>query len=504
MRQQGCRRSRRSRWALVRRCVSRCLLGMLTGCQGPATLYHAQPGDVCLSRRLVIAQQLVSDSAVAVARHPLRSGQQLCCEAADHLRAWAEGGFGKRLVVPLLGEPPPLVDNSQSLDLAALEEELYRLTGRDLQPAEVKLFIEGGDALAFLEHKIGKAVHRIDVIMFYWDNDEVGRQLAARLAARAGPDLLVRILIDGGGNQFFGEPNSAGASDVNAAVAALAYNPYVQVIRIRNPFARYDHRKVVLIDGCWAWTGGRNFSRQAFRASHDLSFSIAGPLVEELQDIFDQRWEQQGGEPGSSRHRVASSRQQAAGNNCNEQQQPLTQTINQPNAQGRLLHSTPTRREFARAIYEAVDRAKHHIYVENVYLSDSLLIYKLIQARQRGVDVRVALTFTSGTCTIDGSNRVVANRLVRAGVRVFVNPGMTHVKALCVDGCWAYLGTGNFDPLSFRHNHEVGLALCDCPLVQELEERLFQPDFCPLWELAQPVPLHPGDCLSELVAGLWL
>jgi cardiolipin synthase len=342
-------------------------------------------------------------------------------------------------------------------------------------------------------------------MMFCWDNDEVGRELATKLAARASPDLVVRILIDGGGNQYFGEPESAGASEVNAVVTALARKPYVQVIRVRNPFGRYDHRKLVLIDGCWAWTGGRNFCRQAFHACHDLSFSIAGPLVKELQDCFDQRWEQQGGEPGTSRRLAAGRAHRGADNERKGQAEGRASAeLTQPNARGRLLHSTPSRRELATGVYEAVDHAKHHIFVENVYLSDSLLIYKLAQARRRGVDVRVALTFNSGTCSINGSNRVVANRLVRAGVRVFVNPGMTHVKALCVDGSWAYLGTGNFDPLSFRHNHEVGLAFSDCPVIKELEQRLFQPDFNPLWELTEPAPLEHGDGLSELIASVWL
>ena len=54
---------------------------------------------------------------------------------------------------------------------------------------------------------------------------------------------------------------------------------------------------------------------------------------------------------------------------------------------------------------------------------------------------------------------MTANRLLRAGVRVYLYPGMTHVKATTVDGLWAYLGTGNFDALSLRHNRELGLAV---------------------------------------------
>ena len=53
---------------------------------------------------------------------------------------------------------------------------------------------------------------------------------------------------------------------------------------------------------------------------------------------------------------------------------------------------------------------------------------------------------------LDMANRATVNRLLRAGIRVYLFPGQTHVKAMSVDGVWAYLGTGNFDPLSLRHN----------------------------------------------------
>jgi phosphatidylserine/phosphatidylglycerophosphate/cardiolipin synthase-like enzyme len=175
-----------------------------------------------------------------------------------------------------------------------------------------------------------------------------------------------------------------------------------------------------------------------------------------------------------------------------------------PNARARLIHAEPGRPQLAQVLYHAVARACQHVYVENVYFCDSRLVYKLIQARRRGVDVRVVLSFADCTSVINRANRVVANRLLRAGVRVFVNPGMTHVKALAVDGCWAYLGTGNFDALSLRHNRELGLAVSGCPLVAELEQRVFLPDFCPAWELHQPLPLTLADYLSEIAASLCL
>jgi phosphatidylserine/phosphatidylglycerophosphate/cardiolipin synthase-like enzyme len=99
------------------------------------------------------------------------------------------------------------------------------------------------------------------------------------------------------------------------------------------------------------------------------------------------------------------------------------------------------------------------------------------------------------------ANRAVANRLLKAGVRVYVYPGMTHAKALAVDGVWAYCGTGNFDPLSFRHNRELGLAVGGGPFIAELEDRLFLADFRPEWELTEPLPVTAFDRLLDFLAG---
>ncbi|HEX4589495.1 MAG TPA: phospholipase D-like domain-containing protein, partial [Gemmataceae bacterium] len=153
-----------------------------------------------------------------------------------------------------------------------------------------------------------------------------------------------------------------------------------------------------------------------------------------------------------------------------------------------------------RLVYDAVDKARHHVYVENPYFGDNHLLYLLAQARHRGADVRVVLTLDSGSPIYDRSNKVTANRLLAAGCRVYLYPGVTHVKALAVDGVWAYTGSGNFDNLSLRHNREAGVAVSDGPFLDEFEDRVFDVDFNPEWELTSPLDVSPLDYLYELIA----
>jgi len=472
-------------------------LALLTGCRGAATPYASDPGSFTSTRSAVLTRQVMADSAMEVANRPLATTWHFFHETAEHLTALTTGEFGKRVMLPFYGTPYPLPTTNETLDLARFDAELQQITGESVQPTNLQLQVSGDESLDALEKLIGQATSHIDVIMFQWESDKLGQAIAARLAAVAGPNLKVRILIDGGGNMFFSEPEDADAVAVNRVIHNLAQHPYIEVVRIRNPFARYDHRKLVIIDGRLAWTGGRNFCSCAFFEHHDLSFVLTGPLVGQMQQRFETYWEEQGGQTSAPPSPTVTRAQ------INE----ITIAAVAPapaNSQARLLDSEPGNRQLASAIYEAVDRARHHIYVENVYLTDSRLVVKLAEARRRGVDVRVVMTVESTSPTINQSNRVVANRLLQAGIRVYLYPGMTHVKAVAVDGVWAYLGTGNLDPLSLRHNHELGFSITGRQVIVDLEQRLFLPDMRPEREMHEPLHMSFQDWLSEWAASICL
>jgi cardiolipin synthase len=456
------------------------LLFAASGCQAPPV----QPADdTDSSRNAVLARQLVVDTAVVATAHPIQAGYSLLTEPFDYLRAAAVGAFCKRILLPLTPDPSPLDPARPRLDPVALEQELRRVARNELQPADPQLFVSGSEALVALHDMIDQATQRIDVLMFQWDDDELGQDIASRLAARASPTLRVRVLVDGGGNLIESSPRDASAAEINRVVCWLARQPYVEVLRTRDPAARFDHRKLVVTDGRLAWSGGRNFTRASFSEYHDLSYTVAGPLAAEMDHVFEDFWRRQGGRAGT----------------------PLPDPP-EPEVDGhaRMVRTRPVCRELAEVLYLAVDQAQHHVFLENPYFSDPRLIAKLARARQRGADVRVVLTINSDSELINRSNKVIVNRLLGAGIRIYLYPGMTHVKALSVDGCWAYVGTGNFDALSLRHDRELGVAVGAGPMIDNLEERLFLPDFRPEWELTHPLPLTGSEYLDEIIASLFL
>jgi cardiolipin synthase len=128
------------------------------------------------------------------------------------------------------------------------------------------------------------------------------------------------------------------------------------------------------------------------------------------------------------------------------------------------------------------------------------VLYELAKARRRGVDVRVILPVEGDTGIMNKSNVVAANTLLENGARVYIYPGMSHVKAAIYDG-WACLGSANFDKLSFRVNKELNLGVSDAGFVDVLRREVFAADMALSVELTEPLPENLSNTLASIIAG---
>ena len=161
-----------------------------------------------------------------------------------------------------------------------------------------------------------------------------------------------------------------------------------------------------------------------------------------------------------------------------------------------LLYTRNFDSEIYRAQVEAIRRSQSYILIENSYFSDDLITYELAKARRRGVDVRVILPADGNHESLHASNQVAINTLLDNGIRVYIYPGMTHVKAAIFDG-WACVGSANFDKLSLEVNKELNLATSDRATVKELLERVFMPDLASSHEVTDRVGVTFAQVLAE-------
>ena len=165
----------------------------------------------------------------------------------------------------------------------------------------------------------------------------------------------------------------------------------------------------------------------------------------------------------------------------------------------RVLKTVPGNSQIYKAQMEAIRRAKRYIYIENLYFSNKLFLQELINARQRGVDVRVVMPLKGNWGILSEAAMVTANKMFDAGIRVYMYPRVTHTKAAVYDG-WACVGSANFDKLSFRVNEEINLGYSDPEAVQELVERLFETDFETATEMTERFDMNALNGLAEIIA----
>jgi phosphatidylserine/phosphatidylglycerophosphate/cardiolipin synthase-like enzyme len=89
--------------------------------------------------------------------------------------------------------------------------------------------------------------------------------------------------------------------------------------------------------------------------------------------------------------------------------------------------------------------------------------------------------------------------MLRHGIRVYLYPGMTHVKAAVYDG-WACLGSANLEKMSLRISQELDIAFSDPATVAELNRQLFTADFQRSRELTEPLTLNWLDPVIKAFA----
>jgi cardiolipin synthase len=143
-----------------------------------------------------------------------------------------------------------------------------------------------------------------------------------------------------------------------------------------------------------------------------------------------------------------------------------------------LLSSPETGASSVRTMYYlSIVCARESIYIANPYfVPDPVAIETLIEAKRRGVDVRVMVSGIRNDNWLARHNSVrLYGRLLEAGIEIQeFNRTMLHHKTMVVDRRWITVGTTNFDNRSFMHNEESNVNAMDAVLAQELHATFLQ------------------------------
>ena len=453
----------------------------------PAVLYDVTERGLMLSTTAQgLSALLLEGHVVALIKNPVSSVARLGDLAVQTLLRLL------RFPLPRPGTEFPAAAQSKGMDLAQWESWLDRYTGTHQEEGSLDLLLDGERFFPRLRQAIAEATNHIHFEVYIFDKDDVAVGVADQLKERSH-QVEVKIIPDrlgsiGAGIVPPGTPLPENFVFPASIVSYLKENSRVHVRPFLNPWYSSDHTKLYLVDGTHAWLGGMNIGREYRYEWHDLMVELQGPIVGSLEAEFRRDWAHAGA-LGDLAYAAELAREPA---------EPKLVPAPDPWIKLRLLPTKTGWKPFSAAVLGAIDRAQSYVYVENPYLFDKGVITHLVRARNRGVDVRVVLPRVNDFKAAGRSNLITANYLLQHGVRVYFYPGMTHVKALLVDG-WACVGSGNLNHLSLTLCQEQNVATSDPAFAARLNRELFEEDFSRSYELTAPVAVDWVDLLSDQV-----
>ena len=393
-------------------------------------------------------------------------------------------------LVTLESEPIPEVADNAPMDIDEWEKQLDRITGRPASKGTIEFLIGGEEYFTRLIDAFTSAQESILIRTYIFDNDDVAESIGRLLRRRADEGVEVKILLDGLGTIVAtGAADESMPEDYVAPESVrrfLEEGSNVDVRQGKNTWlVSGDHTKTTIIDNGTVFTGGMNIGREYRYVWHDMMMEVHGPVVDIIRQEFRDAWSHAGplGDVGYFFHKM----------------RPNPEYVQDMGYAVRALFTKPGYPEIFQAQLAAIRNAKQHIYIENAYFTDDAMLYELAKARRRGVDVRVIMPLVGNHGPVNRSNVLAVNAMLENGIRVYLYPGMSHIKAAVFDG-WACLGSANWDKLSFRTNKELNMATSHAPAVDELLNRVFKADIENSVEILEPFPERWTDKLVEVVA----
>lgn len=339
----------------------------------------------------------------------------------------------------------------------------------------VTLLMSGQEKFDDMFEAIRQARSSIHLEYFNFRNDSVARLLFTILEAKAEQGVEVRALFDGFGNTSNNRPlkKSHLAAIRSHGVQIYEFNP-VKFPWIDDIFNR-DHRKIVVIDGQLAYTGGMNVADYYVNGTeqvgewHDMHCRIEGEEVNTLQKIFLRMWKKVTGEEihGAKYYRYGSEGGYFKG------LKPDTTATRGRKMVGIINREPHTSNEIIREFYyNAINYARDSIKIINPYFTPSPRLKRALRrAAERGVKVELMLSVKSDIPLTPDCGFYNAHRLMKRGVKVWMfKPGFHHTKIIMVDGKFCTVGSANLNSRSLRWDYEENAVIVDKHTTKELSD----------------------------------
>jgi len=371
-------------------------------------------------------------------------------------------------------------DTGTAFQISAIEK-IYggNFTGGN----SIQLLWKNGELFKAIFDSVAAAKKFVGLEFYIFRNDETGLELAELLKKKASEGIRIYILYDHFGS--LGTPRKFWEELRQAGISLRASYPFKWSAPLH--YARRDHKKLILIDGEKAFTGGLNIAneyrgyyfKRHKEAWRDTGIMLDGPIAMTLLTEFKKSWLLWGGEEIKKPDSIHPSQVESA---VSADEKNLKSQISNFKSDSLpvlpiFASSSRGRRRLRRLLYYSINHARKSISLTTAYFTPSRrMIDALSEAVKRGVVVRLLLPLESDIAAAYYAGRASFTKLLKAGVQIYNYKGrVLHAKTSVFDGCWSIIGSANLDFQSLRRNDEGNVGILDKNFGQQMMD-VFEED----------------------------
>lgn len=328
----------------------------------------------------------------------------------------------------------------------------------------VHIFTNGQDKLNALLDDIEKAEHSINIEYYIFADDKTGKMVMNALIKKAKEGVKVKLIYDsigclGAPRRFFRKLKKAGGE------IAEFFPPFAYVRMINLKMNYRNHKKIVVIDGKVAYTGGINIRDDHMGKSkklnpwRDTHIRITGTGVYPLQNIFLNDW------------RYVKKENYPSSYYMDQGLFPEPDTSGDAYLQVVVSGPDSSIQNIKETYIKLITNAKKEILIQTPYfIPDESFMSALRIALASGVKVKIMVPSKPDHRTVFWVTQSYLKEFVELGADIYFYDGFLHSKTLVVDDEILSIGTCNLDNRSFSLNFEDTVVLYSKKLNQEYKE----------------------------------
>ena len=325
----------------------------------------------------------------------------------------------------------------------------------------VQIFTNGESKINELKKDLTNAKQTINIQYYIFADDDVGKQIMDILCEKAKQGLKVKLLYDAVGSiktprKFFNKLKKYGGE------VAVFFPPFFNIKILNSKLNYRNHRKIVVIDGKIAYTGGINIRDdhmgkiKKLSPWRDTTIKLKGKIVWDLQNIFINDW-------------LVCKKNENINQFTNNKYFNRQCLQNYGKLGAQIISSGPEikNNQIQDTYLKMLSIAKRYIYIQTPYLvPDENFLKALEIAKKSGVDVKIIIPQKYDKKSVYTVSLAFAEQLTRLGVKIYAYNGFMHAKTLVVDDVVS-IGTCNIDNRSFALNFELCVLIYDCNFVKK-------------------------------------